>query len=141
MADATSALEAMAFRGPAHRVHVRIAPHADRVYLDLADASWRVIEISTTGWRLVCDPPVRFRRPKALLPLPVPVPGGSLSALRPFVNASEDDFVLVVAMLVAMLRGQGPYPAHYCPVIARANLCNELIPRGIRAISHRNDIF
>jgi hypothetical protein len=111
IADATNALEALALRGPAHRVHVRIAAYANRVYLDLADASWRVIEISATGWRLVCDPPVRFRRPKALLPLPLPLPGGSLSALRPFVNvSSDDDFVLVAAMLVATLRGQGPYP-------------------------------
>ena len=41
---------------------------------------------------------MRFRRPKGLLPLPTPRRGGSITALRPFVNAPDDDmFMLIVA--------------------------------------------
>src|SRR5262245_56801205 len=44
-------------------------------------------------------------------PLPMPVRGGSVAALRSFLNVrSKADFVLVVAWLLACLRDRGPYP-------------------------------
>jgi hypothetical protein len=46
-----------------------------------------------------------------MLPLPVPERGGSIEALRSFLNLSnQTDFVLVVAWLLAALRSGGPYP-------------------------------
>jgi hypothetical protein len=46
-----------------------------------------------------------------MLPLPVPQEGGSIEALNSFLNlASRDDFVLIVAWLLAALRSAGPYP-------------------------------
>jgi hypothetical protein len=46
-----------------------------------------------------------------MLPLPVPQQGGSIEALNSFLNlASRDDFVLIVAWLLAALRANGPYP-------------------------------
>jgi hypothetical protein len=54
---------------------------------------------------------VRFRRSPGMLPLRVPERGGSIEALRPFLNvSSHNDFVLVVAWLLAALRPRGPYP-------------------------------
>jgi hypothetical protein len=45
-------------------------------------------------------------------PLAVPAPGGSVEALRAFLNVQSDqDFVLVVAWALAVLRNKGPYPA------------------------------
>jgi hypothetical protein len=56
-------------------------------------------------------PPVRFRRPAGMLPLPVPQQGGSIEALNSFLNlSSRNDFVLIVAWLPAALRPGGPYP-------------------------------
>jgi hypothetical protein len=46
-----------------------------------------------------------------MLPLPVPERGGSIEALNSFLNlADRNDFVLVVAWLLAALRPRGPYP-------------------------------
>jgi hypothetical protein len=46
-----------------------------------------------------------------MLPLPVPQHGGSIETLNSFLNlASRDDFVLIVAWLLAALRSGGPYP-------------------------------
>jgi hypothetical protein len=43
--------------------------------------------------------------------LPLPMRGGSIEALAPFLNlASENDFVLIVAWLLGALRAGGPYP-------------------------------
>jgi hypothetical protein len=56
-------------------------------------------------------PPIRFRRAAGMLPLPIPVGGGSIKELRPFLNVqSDDEFVLVVAWILAALRDCGPYP-------------------------------
>jgi hypothetical protein len=109
---ALDVIEAMAqFKGAEREVHVRTAEYAGRIYIDLADEGWRAIEIDAAGWRIVEQPPVRFRRPVGMMPLPIPVPGGSLADLRRFANvASDDDFVLLVAWLLAALRPRGPYP-------------------------------
>jgi hypothetical protein len=105
-------LEARAqFDAPERSVHVRVAEHEGHIYLDLADEHWRAIEIGPDGWRVNRCPPVRFRRPAGMLPLPVPEKGGSIETLLPFLNlSSRNDFVLVVAWLLATLRPSGPYP-------------------------------
>jgi hypothetical protein len=110
--SALGVLEGMAlFDGTEHPVHLRTAELDGVLYLDLADAEWRAVEITPEGWRIVVDPPVKFRRARGMLPLPTPVGGGSLEELRPFLNyAREDDFRLMVAWLVMALRPAGPYP-------------------------------
>ena len=90
---------------------MRIAEHAGCIYLDLADEHWRAVEIGPDGWRVLERPPVRFRRSPGMLALPLPERGGSIEALRSFLNLSnQNDFVLVVAWLLAALRSGGPYP-------------------------------
>ena len=60
---------------------------------------------------MVENPPIRFRRAAGMQPLPVPMPGGSVESLRPFLNVqSDNDFVLVVVWALAVLRNRGPYP-------------------------------
>jgi hypothetical protein len=105
-------LEARAqFDAPERSVHVRVAEHEGHIYLDLADEHWRAVEIGPDGWRVNNCPQVRFRRPAGMLPLPVPQPGGSIETLLPFLNLpSRNDFVLVVAWLLATLRSGSPYP-------------------------------
>src|SRR5262245_38472691 len=110
--DALGALEARAqFGGRAHDVHVRLAGTANAIYLDLANARWEAVEVTGAGWRILDDPPVKFRRPKGILPLPHPLAGGSLAELRKFVNVRDDaQWALLVAWLLAALRPAGPYP-------------------------------
>src|SRR5262249_16174922 len=105
-------LEARAqFDGPQRAVHVPVAEHAGHIYLDLADEHWRAVDIGPDGWRVIGCPPVRFRRPAGMLPLPGPQQGGSIEALNSFLNlASRDDFILIVAWLLAALRPHGPFP-------------------------------
>lgn len=112
IADAQTVLEgAASFDGEEHPVHVRLAAHANKIYIDLCDAAWRAVEIDTAGWRVVTNPPVRFRRAKAMLPLPMPTSGGRLDELRQFINVDDDGWTLTAAWLVAAARPLGPYPA------------------------------
>jgi hypothetical protein len=110
--NAVRLLEARAhYQGDCHEVHVRIAEHDDSIYLELGDENWRCVEIGPKGWKLVSDPPVRFRRPKGMKALPIPKIGGSIEDLAPFVNvASKGNFVLMVCWLVAALVPSSSYP-------------------------------
>jgi len=110
--SALDLLEARAqFDAPERAVNIRVAEQAGRLYLDLADEHWRTVEIAPDGWRVLEYPPVRFRRSTGMLPLPIPERGGSIEVLRLFFNLSnQNDFVLIVAWLLAALRARGPYP-------------------------------
>ena len=110
--SALNVIEAKAeFDAPERVVHVRVGEHEGKVYLDLCNQTWHAVEIDTQGWRAVENPPVRFRRSAGMTALPIPQRGGSIEALRRFLNLKSDhDLVLVVAYLLAALRPHGPYP-------------------------------
>ena len=120
--QAVEMIEAKASFGedvPVREVFIRVGGHDGAIYIDLCDEDWNVVKVTTDGWSIVDNPPVRFRRKPGMLPLPEPEQGGSIEDLRPFVNVRVDgeskqitdtDFVLVVAWLLAALRESGPYP-------------------------------
>jgi hypothetical protein len=112
--DALGLLEARAdFDGPESEVYVRVAEHVGAIYVDLANERWEAVEITAGGWRVVSSEanPVRFRRPRGMLPLPAPSRGGTLEELRRLVNDTDEaDWRLMVAWLVQALRPTGPYP-------------------------------
>jgi len=112
MEDALRVIEARCIhQGDEYAVNLRVAERDGEVFLDLADKEWRVVEITSRGWRIVDRSPVKFVRPAAMHPLPMPETGGSIDALRDFVNVrAEGDFMLVIAWLVGALRPRGPYP-------------------------------
>jgi len=83
LTDARNTLAARAlFEGDERQIHTRVAGTDDAIYLDLGNAAWEAVEITGSGWRVVSEPPVRFQRSPAMLPLPRPVPGGSIEELR-----------------------------------------------------------
>jgi hypothetical protein len=116
--DALALLEAKAmFDGPEIEVHLRVASVDGAIYLDLGDPAWRALAITRDGWFVTDQAPVRFRRTRGMLPLPLPQKGGDLDLLRSFLNlgadnASEDRWRLFVAWLLASLR-----PGVPCPIL------------------------
>jgi len=113
MGDVLSVLEAKAtFEGQEHKVYIRVANVGERVFLDLGNPDWEVVEVDAQGWRVIPSAkcPVRFRRAPGMLPLPTPEPGGSLEELREFLNCDEDGFILAIGWKLAALHGQGPFP-------------------------------
>jgi hypothetical protein len=99
------------FEGPEMPVHLRLAALEDRLYLDLTNDRWEVVEITPTRWRVVDDPLVKFRRTSSMRPLPQPLSGGTIEELRALVNiGSEDDWRLLVSFLISTFHPHGPYP-------------------------------
>jgi energy-coupling factor transporter ATP-binding protein EcfA2 len=89
---------------------VRLAAFEGKVYLDLANDAWQVVEVSQNGWQVLSNSPVRFWRPKGLEALPTPTTGGDIHKLRNFVNLTEIHFILLCAFLVTCLYPGIPYP-------------------------------
>jgi len=127
--DAVGVIEAMAvFDGDRREVSVRLAQFESRIYFDLANDHWQVVEIGRDGWRILDDSPVMFRRPKAMLATPTPE-AGNIQELNRFANVTDDDWPLVLAWLVAALRPSGPYPVlavHGEHGSGKSGLCKKL---------------
>lgn len=111
MQDALTTLAAKAyFAESKHRVFIRVAELGGKLYYDLGDEAWRVVEIDAGGWRILDKSPVKFIRPSSYKAQVTPVRGGSLNELRQFINvSSEDDWVLFLGWLISSYRPNGPY--------------------------------
>jgi hypothetical protein len=146
LTDATAVLAGRAvFDGPEYRVHLRLAEHEGIIYLDLCNERWEAVAISARGWEIVANPPIKFRRTRGMLPLPMPVAGGSLCALRRFVNLPSGDagdagddapWLLVVAWLIAAFRPRGPYPV--LVVLGEQGSAKSTLIRVLRALIDPN---
>lgn len=111
--DAINALKGRArFASPLDEVSVRLAESNGRLYLDMANENWEVIEISRGGWRILngFDAPVKFRRPKGLLPLVTPELGECPLDISRWINVTEEHLPLLAIWLIACLRIDKPFP-------------------------------
>ena len=95
---------------PEYPVFVRLAEHDGKIHLDLCDHNRTVIEVDTEGWRVCAAPPVRFLRTKTMLPLKMPLKGGTIADLKPFFSIEENDLLLLIGVLIGFLNPDGPYP-------------------------------
>lgn len=100
------------FDSPEAATHVRIAELNGDIYLDLTNETWQMIKVTSEGWELVesASSPVRFRRPKGLSPLPLPVGGGTVNDVLAFVNVDPAQHGLVLVWLLACFRPNKPFP-------------------------------
>jgi hypothetical protein len=139
LTDALGVLAGKAlFDGPLHHVHLRLAEHEGVIYLDLCNERWELVAIDRSGWRVVATPPVKFRRTRGMLPLPVPRPGGTLEALRPFLNLPLEPapWILVVSWLIAAFRPRGPYPV--LVVLGEQGSAKSTLQRVLRSLLDPN---
>lgn len=113
-AISTMAAQALHDGKPECPVFLRVGALNGEIWLDLADQQWRAVRIHRDGWEVVERPPVKFRRPGAMRPLPEPLPEATVDELREMVNvATEGDLRLVLCWLVAAMN-----PNTSCPILA-----------------------
>ena len=104
LANACTVLEGYAAQMPPRPLHLRIAGHDDKVYIDTADANDRVIVIHGGTWSFASgDIPVMFRRTELTASMPDPVHSGDLGKLWEYVRIAEADRPILLAVLVAAL--------------------------------------
>lgn len=111
--DAIRTLEGKAlFEGEEKQVFVRLASAEGKIYLDLCNDAWQIVVIDKSGWRVVesQNAPVRFKRTKAMLPLPMPIENGDITKIRQFLNVNDTNHALILAWLANCFRPDYPFP-------------------------------
>ena len=99
------------FEGEEIEVFTRVGEYQGAIYIDLGDNTWRAVEVTAKGWKVIARPPVRFQRSASMRALPAPERGGSINDLRSFVHGKDNnDFVLLASYLAASLRPNTNYP-------------------------------
>jgi 5S rRNA maturation endonuclease (ribonuclease M5) len=100
--QALNVIEAKAvFDGPEIKLNLRVAERDGALWYDLADGAWRAVRITPSGWEVVDNPPILFRRFKNTAAQVLPQRGGSLEALRKYINLKDDeDWLLLIALIV-----------------------------------------
>jgi hypothetical protein len=116
-------------KGVSKEVNVRIAHCDGKIYLDLGDESWKVIEIDEVGWRVVTKSPVPFIRTGNMVPLPMPdekATGDDLNSLKSVINCSDDHYwTMIVGWIINCFLSDGPYfvlSVHGAPGSAKSTL-------------------
>jgi|SRR5579872_1946699 len=99
------------FEGEEHHVHYRLASVDDAIFVDLGNAKWEAIKVTSDGWCVVKKPPVKFRRSRQMKALPNPVKNGGFGGLKKLINiGSERNWKMAIAWLIGTLHPTGPYP-------------------------------
>lgn len=110
VSDATDTLKAAArVDGKQLRVYRRTAFTGGKLYIDLCDQSWRAVEVSTDGWKVISNHDIKFLRNTNSVALPVPVSCGKLDELWNFLNVKPEDRPLIAGFLVRALHPEGPF--------------------------------
>jgi len=99
------------FDGAEHELHNRVARDDGAIWYDLADAAWRVVRITSSGWKIVPDSPIRFRRFAHQAAQVIPVGGGDLHRLLDFMNLKDPGqrLLLLVDLVFCFVPGV-PHP-------------------------------
>ena len=98
------------FASDVHTVFIRVAEKEGHIYFDLGNENWDVVKISSEGWEVISNPPVKFTRPTGLLALPKPERGGSIEDLNKFLNVRGEERIIVIGFLLFCLSPSGPFP-------------------------------
>jgi hypothetical protein len=111
LTDACTVLEGFAAQKNPRTLHLRVASHGGKVYIDTADRDDGVIVIADGVWQITDTAPVVFRRTELTAAMPDPAKPGDLSRLWVYVNIAAADRPVVLAWLVAALvQPDAPHP-------------------------------
>lgn len=102
--QAVNSLEGKAFHeGDTKILFNRIARVNDTIFYDLGDDK-QVVKITSKGWEVITDCPVKFRRFNHQLPQVVPLQGGKLEDVIKYLNLkTEIDRLLFLTYLATVL--------------------------------------
>lgn len=109
-ADALATLRGLARESAHEPVWIRVGPHGDGIVLDLGTIEGDAVVVDRDGWRIERRSPILFRRTPLTGPLPVPIHGGDLGALRELLNVTDETWPILLGWMVAALIPGMPHP-------------------------------
>lgn len=92
-------------------LHVRVCEHDGAFWYDLSNKQWQAVKITKTGWQVIDDPPVLFRRLAHQKLQALPDRNGSIAALDPFLEGidKQEHKDLVTVWLISCLIPEFPH--------------------------------
>lgn len=102
------------FDSDPEEVNVRVSKQSETIIIDQGkEHGTSKVEITAVGWQEGTSKTSNFWRPKGMNSLPRPVPGGTINALRKYLNVKSDsDYRLLIAWLLAAHN-----PEIACPIL------------------------
>lgn len=99
------------FDGEKINLSNRVAGKDGSIFYDLTDDKWQVIKINSTGWKIVENPPIMFRRYTHQQSQIMPVIDGDISVVLQFVNLKDKhQQLLFLVYLVSCFVPDIPHP-------------------------------
>ena len=101
------------FEGQRHTVYVRIGGSASDVYHDLGRDDGAVVKVTADGYTITHEPAVKLIWMSGMKPLPLPKgdvsPHSGLMKFKKLLLLDDQQWPLVLAFLIGVLRPSGPY--------------------------------
>jgi len=97
------------FDNSCQNVYLRVANVGNAIYIDLGNKNWEVIEVTANGWNIIKNSPVKFKRTKNMLDLPIPEKGADINGLWRFLNIPKQSQKLILAFLLECFRSDTPF--------------------------------
>ena len=116
--SATDSLSGLAkYEGKKYETSIRVAQYGDGYVTDLCNEAWSVVHIYPGGWKLLDNSPVKFWRTDTMREIPAPVKPmlktgvcSVHSVLWKHLNISEEERVLLLAIILETFRPETPFP-------------------------------
>lgn len=114
ISDALDTISARAIcNGKQKAVFNRVAQVDNKIYIDLCDDNWRVVEITKEGYKVLNESPILFTRGKTQSPLVEPKAKenkNTLNLLWQKLGLNEKQQTLILGWLLSGLRGIPTFP-------------------------------
>lgn len=102
------------FEGKEYPLANRVASLNNEIWFDMANESWDAIRINSTGWELVLQPPILFRRHSHQCPQVAPVSGGDPRLLFKHINnVKKEDQLLLLCVIISCFVPNIAHPVLY----------------------------
>lgn len=112
LSSALNIIESKAcFKGDTIQLENRVAEREEVIYCDLTNKKWQAVEITKTGWKVVDEPPILFRRYSHQQPQIHPAEQGDIKKLLKFINLQKkEQELLLLVYLVSCFIPDIPHP-------------------------------
>lgn len=103
-------MESIAVSRELHKTYLRIAEVNNKIYIDMGRADWKILEIDSSGWRMIDRAPIKFIRYGRMCPIPEPRRGGSWQHVIELLRLPDhESAVLILGWMLQAVWPHGPY--------------------------------
>jgi hypothetical protein len=89
------------YEGTRIKLDVRVFGENKTIYYDLCNNNYQVLKIDETGWSIIDNPPIVFKRYGHQAPQVIPDNNGDINRIFDLINVKEEDKLLFLVYLIS----------------------------------------